>query len=79
MFPDSDIAKNFQMTSTKAIYKVYYRLAPQFKEMLLDNLNEIPHVVLCFDESYNSVIKKSQVDVLLKYWQVNFNLKINAR
>ena len=79
MFPDSDIAKNFQMTSTKAIYKVYYRLAPQFKEMLLDNLKEIPHVVLCFDESYNSVIKKSQVDVLLKYWQVNFNLKINAR
>ena len=79
MFPDSDTAKNFQMTSTKAIYIVYYRLAPQFKEMLLDNLKEVPHIVLCFDESYNSVIKKGQVDVLLKYWQVNFNLKINAR
>ena len=75
LFPDSGIAKTFQMASTKASYIVYYGLAPQFKEMLLDNL--VPFIVLYFDESYNSV--KGQMDVLLRYWDVNFNLKINAR
>ena len=76
LFPDSGIAKTFQMASTKASYIVYYGLAPQFKEMLLDNLKEVPFIVLYFDESYNSV--KGQMDVLLRYWDVNFNLKINA-
>ena len=47
MFPDSDIAKKFQMTSTKASSIVCYGLAPNFKGMLLDNLKKVPHIVPC--------------------------------
>ena len=55
IFLDSDIGKNFQKALTKAIYIVYYCLAPHFKEMLLDNLKEVLYIVPCFNELYDSV------------------------
>ena len=68
MFHDSDIAKNF-----KTSYILYYGLAPHFKEILLDNLKVLPHFVPCYNKWYNSVIKKGQMDVLVRYWYVNLN------
>ena len=76
-FADNDIAKNFIMASIETNYIVYYGLAPYFKEMLLDNLSEVIHIVPCFDELYNSVIKKCQMDVLVRYWDVSLN-KVNT-
>ena len=78
MFPDSDIAKNFQMASTKTSYVVYYGLAPHFKELLFNNLEEATYIVPCFDESYNRVIKKGQMDVLVRYWDINLS-RVNTR
>ena len=75
MFPDSNVAQNFQMASTKASYVTYYGLAPYFKEMLLDELKKASYIVPCFHESYNSVIKKGQV---VRYWGVRLN-KVNTR
>ena len=66
------------MASTKASYVTYYGLAPYFKEMLLDQLRKASYIVPCFDESYNSVIKKGQMDVLVRYWDVRLN-KVNTR
>ena len=77
MFPDSNVAQNFQMASTKASYVTYYGLAPYFKEMLLGELKKASYIVPCFDESYNSVIKKGQIDVLARYWDVRLN-KVNT-
>ena len=62
-----------QRTSTKTSYILYYGLAPHFKEMLLDNLKEVPHFVPCYNKWYNSVIKKGQMDVLVRCWYVNLN------
>ena len=78
MFPDSNVAQNFQMASTKASYVTYYGLTPYFKEMLLYELKKASYIVPCFDESYNSVIKKGQMDVLARYWDVRLN-KVNTR
>ena len=78
MFPDSNVAQNFQMASTKASYVTYYGLAPYFKEMLLDELKKASYIVPCFEESYNSIIKKGQMDVLVRYWGVRLN-KVNTR
>ena len=78
MFQDSNVAQNFQMTSTKASYVTYYGLAPYFNEMLLDELKKASYIVPCFDESYNGVIKKGQMDVLVRYWDVRLN-KVNTR
>ena len=46
--------------------------------MLLDELKKASYIVPCFDESYNSVIKKGQMDVLVRYWDVRLN-KVNTR
>ena len=78
MFPDSNVAQNFQIASTMASYVTYYGLAPYFKEMLFDELKTASYIVLCFDESYNGVIKKGQLDVLVRYWDVRLN-KVNTR
>ena len=59
------------MVSAKASYN--YGLAPHFKEMLLDYPKQVPHMVPCFYESYNSVIKKCKMDVLVRHWDVNLN------
>ena len=70
--------RTFKMASTKASYVTYYGLAPYFKEMLLDELKKANYIVPCFDESYNSVIKKVQMDVLVRYWGIRLN-KVNTR
>ena len=62
MFPNSDIAKNFQIVWTKASYIVYCGLVSHFKE--------VPHIVSFFDESYDNVMKKGQLDVLVRYLKV---------
>ena len=65
------------MASTKVSYVTYYGLAPYFREMLLDELKKASYIVPCFDESYNSVIKKGQMDVVVRYWDVRLN-KVNT-
>ena len=58
MFKDSKIAQSFSCGSSKCGYVVNFELALFFKS-LLAALNDTSHVC-CFDESYNSFIKKGQ-------------------
>ena len=46
--------------------------------MLLDELKKASYIVPCFGESYNSVIKKGQMGVLVRYWDVRLN-KVDTR
>ena len=46
MFPDSDIAKSFQLLKTKCAYLIVHGLAPYFIEILLQEIKKsqpIPH------------------------------------
>ena len=57
MLPDSQVAK------TKCKYLVSYGIEPYFKEVLTKSLIELEHYVCLFDESYNNIVKKGQMDM----------------
>ena len=43
-------------------------MAPYVTDVLNHVLQEVPVNSLSFDESYNLVLKKSQIDLLIRYW-----------
>ena len=76
MFPDSKIAKQFACEPSKM---AWFGLAPYFSEILVKQLSEVPFYSLSFDESYNSVDKKEQLDVLLRNFDVERYIKVVDR
>ena len=68
MFKDSKIAQSFLCRSTKCGYVVNFWLAPFFKSLWAEALNDELHYACCLDESCNSVIKKGQMDIHVQYW-----------
>ena len=78
MFPDSEIAQQFKMGKTKINYVICYGLAPYFKDSLLSELKKASFLVPSFDESYNKVIKKGQMDLLVRFWNSTEN-KVDTR
>ena len=68
MFPDSEIAKNMTLQKDKCKYVIKYGLAPYFEELLLKEISISPFYSLSFDESLNKHLQKSQMDILVRYW-----------
>ena len=58
---------SFSCGSTKCGYIVNFGLSPFFKSPLAEALNDASHYVCGFGESYNSVIKKRQMDIHVRY------------
>ena len=63
MFPDSDIAKGFSMSSTKVSYMISYGLGPYFLKTLLEDIKDT-YFTLQFDETTTVQVKK-QMDILI--------------
>lgn len=59
MFPDSDIAKSFQLSKTKCAYYIVHGLAPYFMEILLQEIN------------LNHYKQEEQMDVQIRFWNEN--------
>jgi len=68
MFPDSDIAKKFQLSSTKIAYIIRFGLAPYFHSKLLSEVKKCDHFVLAFDESLNKVTQHGQMDIHIRFF-----------
>ena len=58
---------------SKAMYEINHGLAPYFKTILNDTLKLSDIHVYSFDESLNDVTQTSEMDVYLRYWDVNDN------
>jgi len=58
MFPDSDIAKQFQCGKTKCSYLITHGIAPYYH----DN-----------DESLNKALQEEQMDIQVRFWDCNIN------
>jgi hypothetical protein len=72
MFPDSEIAKNVMIASTKMAYLINYGSATFFREDLQDVLAKADLFVTCFDESLNKVIaQRGQMDLAVRYYMKN--------
>ena len=74
MFPDSAIAKGFSCGRTKCSYLVTYGIASYFVQLLNDQLKELEHFVALFDESYNKVVKRSQMDLHVRFWDLSSDI-----
>ena len=73
MFPDSCSGKSFACVQTKCKYSVCFWIAPYCKELLKNSLSEVDHIVCQVDETYNDVLKKSQMDLHVRYWSTATN------
>lgn len=78
MFPDSKIARSFSMGKTKASYVINHGLAPYFQEMLQNNMKQCSDYVVCFDESLNKFVQRGQMDLCVRFWEVNLQ-KVSTR
>ena len=67
MFEDSQIAQSFSLDSTKLSCNITFGLAPYVKNLLLESLDEVKYY-LSFHESYSRIMKKGQMDLLIRFW-----------
>ena len=70
MFHDSQIARSFQLSTTKCSYLVNFGIASQFCQELVDGTKRSPFISVSFDESLNDVLQKEQIDVIIRFWNV---------
>ena len=73
MFPDSDIAKSFQLSKTKCAYFIVHGLAPYFIEILLQEIKKSPTYSTLFDESLNHQHQEDQIDIQSRFWNENLS------
>ena len=62
MFPDSEIAQKFQLGKTKL--------------KLVKNIVVSPFYTVSFDESMNRVLQNEEMDVQVRYWDVNTSITL---
>ena len=74
MFPDSSICQKFIFGKTKASYNITHGLAPYFHDLVYNSALQSDHIVACSDESQNEVVQKGQMDLCVRYWDVNKSL-----
>ena len=74
MFPDSEIASQFTLGKTRARYTMLYGIDPEFKKQLIYDINASPFYTVSFDETPNSQVQMSQMDVGVRYWNNRKNI-----
>lgn len=73
MFPDSVIAKQFKMQRDKLAYVITFGLGPYFQKDLVDTIKTCNFFAVSFDESLNKVSQRSQMDIVIRYWDDSKN------
>ena len=71
MFPDSEIAKSFSCGKTKCVFIVKFGIAPYFAELLNCQLKDVEYFVALFEECFNCVAKKTEMDLHIRFWDSN--------
>lgn len=69
MFPDSEIATKLQLQRDKVGYCITFGLAPYFRDEISRRLED-QLVVIGFDESLNKITQKQQMDISVRFWDL---------
>lgn len=77
MFPEHDVIKKLELQRLKIGYTVVFGLAPHFKSQLLAEIAKSKFVV-SFDESLNKISQKQQMDIVIRFWDLN-NEQVSTR
>ncbi|XP_072157389.1 uncharacterized protein [Bemisia tabaci] len=73
-YPDSEIAKKVKLSREKISYSVNYGLAPHFHKEVQNLLLCVDCFVVCFDESFNKIAEKTQMDLAVRFWDTTCDL-----
>ena len=63
MFTGHEVTEHFSLVKTKSRHTMLNGIAPEFKKILLYDLNQSPFFSSSFDESLNSEPQMGQMDV----------------
>ena len=66
MFPDSKIAKSFELGATKLKHVINFGIAPYFRDILYNHLQKSDCFVVSFAESLNDYTQICQMDFLIR-------------
>ena len=70
MFPDSEITKKYQLGADKMRYSINSGIRPHFKQILMNNVQKSRFYILSFDESLNQSTQTSELDLLVRYFDI---------
>ena len=73
IFPDSNIAQKYSCAKDKCSYLTTFGIAPFFYENLTKKVGEADFYSISFDEAFNGVTKNEQMDLAVRYWDVNLS------
>ena len=65
------MAQNFKMRNTKVSYMIVYGIAEHFHRSLLSLPKKFPFFTPLFDESLNDILNKDQMDIDIRFYNVN--------
>ena len=73
MFWDGNIARQYMYSlgKTKMAYLTTFGLSPYFKDMLLNNVGQSEFYMIIFDEAFNDILQKEQMDILVRFWRAD--------
>ena len=74
MFPDSEIARKITLQKGKCQYVISHELAPYCEQLLMQNFTASPCHSVSFDGSLNKKIQVGQMDLYVRFWDVNKEL-----
>ena len=68
MFPDSRIAKSFELGAIKLKCVINFRIAPFLRDILYNHLQNYGCFVISFDKSLNDYTQNCQMEILIRYF-----------
>ena len=71
LFPDSKLPEQLELGRTKLGYLLQFGLASYYKEQffsLLLPVNGFARKFVCFDEAFNHILKRKEMDVYVFYF-----------
>ena len=70
MFPGT-VADRLSLVKAKCMYAIYCGLSPYSSAELLRSIKNCGPVVVCFDEALNKIVQKCQMDIIIRYYDIN--------
>ena len=64
------------MAPTKVSYIINHGLATHFKQILNDGITKLDCYIMLLDESLNDTTHTCQMDILIRHWDSNDNVKV---
>ena len=71
MFTADPTALAFSMAKDEASYLINFGIFPFYSAKLLDTVQSLLFYTVLFDESFNEVLNKSQMDIMVRYFDIN--------